>query len=214
MSDPTSEDLADLMIAALVAGVAGQTIAGPRVYAASAWPTVLPIEPYIVFEPVDEDKVSAGLGAPQFNTTAIIVLHGRVTAAAQAADGAANAVRQVLKAFRRQIEVAVINDYALTRSVSSFASVRSRIKTEDSGRQLVGEVAVEFRLAFYQGPELFHPAEADPIDEVRIYADLVNVADPSGTYTPPFDYPVTNAPRSAGPDGRIEGQASASNLQD
>jgi hypothetical protein len=163
----TSEGLADLMSAALKRD-GGQTMAALRVHEASSWPSVVPEDPVILFEPADEDKEFGGLGAPQFNVTAIIVLHGRVTSTALADDGAANAVRQMLATLRRQIEVAIVNDYELTKVIDRFVSIRSRIKTSEEGRQIVGEVGIEFRLLFYQGPEAFQPVVADDFDVVRL----------------------------------------------
>lgn len=52
--------------------------------------------------------------------------------------------------------------------------------------------------------EIFEPTITATLGGMNIYVDSVNIFDPNGTYEPPFDYPVADAPRAAGPDGRIE----------
>ncbi len=73
-----------------------------------------------------------------------------------------------------------------------------------SGERHIGELTMDFEVVFYQGPEDFSPIVATPIQEIMLYADLIDVADLLGTYAPPFDYPVAPAPRPSGPDGRVE----------
>jgi len=95
---------------------------------------------------------------------------------------------------------------------------------DGEGEQHLGELTVDVGMEFYQGPEDFYPLEGEvieppfdavnaamvqpivPLTEFNVTTDLVNVADPTGTYPDaPFPDVVTPAPRTAGPDGRAEG---------
>jgi hypothetical protein len=130
----------------------------------------------------------------------------RVTSTASAGDAGGKAAQDALALLQRQIEVAVINDYDLTKVIQQLAMVDSVTKVSADGRQHIGELTMDFSLEFYQGTEDFAPIAADPITEFAVYSDLINVFDPTGTYpNPPFAGAVKPAPRSSGPDGRIEG---------
>jgi hypothetical protein len=199
----TSGQLQTLLVAALK----GKTGAGDSVFSPRDWPTRLEDLPMILVQSPTERKESLGrVGAPQFTVTATLRVEARVTAPAATGDAGAAAVLAALGTLQRQIEVAVINDYELMLQIQQFSFVEIRNEVTSDARQHIGELTMDFGLEFYQGPEDFAPTAANPLEEMAIYTDLVNVYDPSGTYAnPPFPDAVAPAPRSAGPDGRTEG---------
>lgn len=205
MTTTTPEVLADLVVAALL----GKTVAAAAVHPCRDWPTKLDDLPMIVLDMPSEAKTSLGnAGYPSFNSVATIPIHGRVTAKAGAGDAGANAVRAALAILKRQIEVAVINDPAIMKLIQQFPFVRSRMGVSSEGAQHVGEVIVEVGMEYFQGDEDFAQPEVSDLEALQVYADLLNVFDPSKTYPdPPFPDAVTPAPRTSGPDGRAEGFA-------
>lgn len=52
--------------------------------------------------------------------------------------------------------------------------------------------------------EVFEPSITTPLAGINIYVDSVRPFDPNGVEVPPFNYEVADAPRAAGPDGRVE----------
>jgi hypothetical protein len=71
------------------------------------------------------------------------------------------------------------------------------------GATHVGTMSIALGVEMF---ETFYPDVNAQLAEIDLTADLVNVADPNGTYPDsPFPDAVTPAPRTAGPDGRAEG---------
>jgi hypothetical protein len=196
----------DLLSGLLVTALTGNTGAGANVFAPRDWPTSLGVMPIILVNSPSERKESLGRNVPQFTVTTTIRVVGRLTAAASTGDAGAGALQAALGVLQRQIEVAVINSYDLTKLIQQFAFVEVQNKVTSDAEQHVGELTMDFGLEFYQGPEAFFPTASTPLQELRIYSDLVNVFDPTGTYpSPPFPGSVQPAPRTQGPDGRVEG---------
>ena len=178
-----------------------------RVYSPRDWPVKPARFPVISVRWHEDDKESMGANAPAFYTTTVVRVVGRVAALPEEDDAGAAAARLALGILKRQIEVAVINNYALTRIISEFASVSSRQEIKNEGQEHEGELTMDFALKYQQGTEDFAPVLYDQIREIAIYADLANVASPTGEFTPPFPYAVTDSPRTQGPDGRVEAAA-------
>lgn len=202
--DPvTSDVLQDIFVAALM----GKTVAGDQIFAPRDWPTDPSLLPCILVQSPREKKEAVGQGVPQFNVFTTIRLVARVTAAALPGDGAAKACLLALGMIQRQIEVAVINSYDLMRAIKRIATVESVNGTKSESEYQLGELVMDFVLEFYQGPEAFFPIVGTPLHLIGIFGDLINVADPTGTYEgSPFPGSVTPAPRTHGPDGRAEVQ--------
>jgi hypothetical protein len=193
------------METALVKCVQGRTVAGQNVYAPRDWPSTRDLYPMIKVGSFTEDKESLGNNAPQFNTTTTIRLTCTLSALPKPNDQGAVDAQIALGIWQREIERAVINNPILWKAgLQEFVSVRSASKVAQEGSTHLGELTMDFGLKFYQGPEDFYPIESDQVAEIALYGDLINVADPTGTYTPPFPYPVETAPREKGPDGRVE----------
>lgn len=198
----------DLVVDAIKAGA---TMAGQNVFDPRSWPTELGDMPIVLVEMPSEEKAGHGRsGAPMFTGVVTVPVIGRLTAKALAGDAAAPALRAALGVLQRQIERAVVNDYALRRAIQKHAFIRAKRQVSAEGEQLVGQLAMEFGLEIYQGPEDFHPVEGEPLEELAIYADLLNVFSPTGDFAAdphatPWVADAEASPRDTGPDGRAEG---------
>lgn len=198
----TADSIAELVRLALL----GKTVADTNVFAPRDWPATPSKYPMIKIKTPIEHKESLGRNAPQFTTVAVVELIGSLSAEAQTGDAGANALQDALAIFARQMDVAVINNYGLMLKIQQIVSVDTETTIKTEGRLHLGEVSWKGQFEFYQGPEDFAPITTSPFEQLRIYADLVNVFDPSHTYAdPPFPSAVVPAPRVSGPDGRSEG---------
>jgi hypothetical protein len=199
----TSAELRVLSQAALT----GQTSAGANVYTALDRPTWAGNCPVIFLQTPSEDKESLGRnGAPQYVVTTTVRVVARVQQPQEANDAGAAKAELALEQLQAQIEVALINNPALMSKLQQFAWVRVQKQVSGESAVHLGELVMEIGMEFYQGPEDFYPIVGAPIEQITIDADLVNVADPTGTYAnPPFPDAVVPAPRTSGPDGRAEG---------
>lgn len=195
--------------ALVTAALMGKTAAGARVFTPRTWSTASEDMPLLLVQAPKETKTSLGRsGAPQFTCVTTIRVIGRVYVLAEAGDAGAAAALAAAGDLQRQIEVAVINDFALHREVQNFAGVEVVTGVSKDAEQVFGETILDFALEFYQGPEDFAPIDGDPILELAIYADLLNVFSPTGVFDEtPFAADATPPPRTSGPDGRLEGVA-------
>jgi hypothetical protein len=209
-------------------GLKGKTIAGDNVFVARTWATWDGSYPILYLHSPSEDMESLGnASAPQFTVTATIRISARVEVKTLPKNaGAAEAVVQ-LEVIQQQIKMALINFPPLMRRLQQYPFVRSEIRENSEGETDLAELVMDIGMEFYQGPEDFYPLEEDttpvpvldptaeiaalqpivPLEQMNITTDLTNVFDASGVYdNPPFPGAVTAAPRSAGPDGRAEGE--------
>jgi hypothetical protein len=198
--------IVDLFAAALT----GHTDAGAAVFVPRSWPTAPSDMPMLGITPGPELKTGEGRsGAPAFTTAAVIRVMGRLTAKAEAGDAGAAALLGAMMVLQRQIERAVINEPNLRRVIQQFKSVKvtRQIETKET---IVGDLAMDFEVEFYQPAEDFFPIDGDAIETLAVYADLINVFSPSSDFTgqpdaTPFVADASPAPRTSGPDGRAEG---------
>ncbi|MGO4416620.1 ABC transporter permease [Cupriavidus sp. KB_39] len=198
----TTSDLADLAVQAL----AGKTEAGGNVFAPRDWPTWSGEYTVLMLHAPSEEGTSLGRNAPQFDVTATLQITGRMQVPAQDSDATASVLETKLEAMREQIKRALINSPQLMPLLQQFPFFRSRIVTDPSGEEHLGELSMEIGMEFYQGPEDFYPVVGEEVQQVNLHLDATNVYDSSGTYAdPPFPQEVVPAPRTSGPDGRDEG---------
>lgn len=199
----TSADLRLLSQDALL----GNTNVASSVYTPLDRPTWSGNYPVIFIQTPSEEKESLGRnGAPQFIVTTTVRIIARVEQPKEANGAGAAKAELALEALQDQIEKSLINYPKLMQQLQQFAWVRVQKEVNGDGEKHLGELLMDFGMEFYQGPEDFYPIETDPLEEITVDADLLNVADPTGTYpNPPFPDSVTPAPRTSGPDGRSEG---------
>lgn len=208
----SSSDLRGLCVAALIAA---NTAAGKRVYSPRDWPTAGADYPAILVSTPDEEKDGTDgreyRNGPYFNVTVTLRVQARVSVPAGANDIGGVKALAALDVLQPQIEKALINNPTIMAdgkgglrfSGQPFVHVQNRTSAE--GANHVGDLQMDIGFEFRQAHEDFYPIVGDPLTDLEISVDPTNVADPTGTYAPTFDYPVTPAPRTEGPDGRREG---------
>lgn len=202
----------DDILAGLVADAIrdGATLLGGNVFVPRTWPTEPDGMPIGMVQSPTEEKTSLGRsGAVQFNCVTTVRFVGRVFAKVAGNDQAAIAALAAVGALKRQVEVAVLGNQALRDAgLQKFSWVRSVTDVKTEGGYTFGELVMDFGLEFYQDWSDFHPLDADPFDQVAIYADLINLFSPTGAFDgTPFADEANPSPRTEGPDGRAEGAA-------
>lgn len=202
------------------------TIAGNRVYLPRDWPVQEVDVPILKIGSWSENKESNGKAGITFTTTAFLEVIGEVSRTAEEDDQAAGKVLTALGLYSREIELAIIGDPVLFGGlwpdwgaytggdkpglIQELKSVETKMITKADGKVHRGSLSMIFEMNFYQGTDHFQQPVTVDIDRLHLYMDLINVADPSGTYVPPIPYPVVPAPRDHGPDGRVEGEIEVS----
>ncbi|HEX3809605.1 MAG TPA: hypothetical protein VHW02_07860 [Rhizomicrobium sp.] len=200
----TSDSLVDLVVAAL----RNRTGAGANVFVPRTWPTAQDLMPIILVQSPHEEKHSEGRSAPFYTVTTTVRVIARVTALTDNGERGTIAAQGALAKMQRQIEVAVINNAALYQVIQQISAIRAGTKVSSDGEQPIGELTMDFDLEFVQTAADFAQPDTDPIEEIAIYSDLVNVFDPNGSYSnPTLGETVAPAPRTSGPDGRVEAAA-------
>lgn len=187
------------------------TIAQDRVFLPRDWPVQEIDVPILKFQAPAENKESLGKSGIQFTTTGEFEIIGEVSRPAEDNDAAAGKVLTALMMFARQVEMAVIGDPILFGGdvpglIQQLQTVTTQYATKADGKVHRGAFSMKFSFNWYQGTEDFQLPTTVDLDTLHLFADLINVADPSGTYTPPMNYQPTPAPRTDGPDGRVEGE--------
>jgi hypothetical protein len=164
----TSLDLLDLVEAAIVGA---NTDAGTRVYRPGTWPSQAETVPQVKLRIVAERRAALGRsGAPQFTTTATIRAFLEVQEPASEADAGAGVAEAAVWALKRQVEIAVVNSYPLTRQIQQIAAIRADIGFNSEGAKHVAIVQMDFDLEFYEGTDNFAPVQADDLDEISLTA--------------------------------------------
>jgi len=200
---------------AVVAALQGiQSMAGiVTIDSPGDWSTPPEKMPAILIRAGRERKESIGKTIPEFNTNAVVEIEARLEEATAAA------AQDAIEALGYAIENAVLKDYNIVSMVQQFTSVDTDTEISAEGRRQIGAFKMAISCEMF---EAFDPEETDPLattwpapfsatsalTSIGLHADMVNVFDQSGTYTPSADappYTPTPAPRTSGPDGRDEG---------
>jgi hypothetical protein len=186
------------------------TAAASGVIDSPDWPTpetTLPAA--LVWIERDEKESKAGAHrAAMFRTTLTLVIAYRVSAPSDgvAGPGAKNALR----ALSCALEGLIFSSNAVTQYIEDYGASRTEIAYSSEGNQRVAEVRFGFALIY---SERFQPYVWQPLGGIDIFTDAQNIAvDHEGTYpadgivpdSPVADPNVPAAPRTTGPDNRIE----------
>jgi len=190
---------------------AAATSAGNNVVSDDSLPVPTGSMPKLqVYTPREDSVAVSSAGTePQLSTTLTLVVAGKVEGAVQAT---VEAQRDTLALACKQ---ALLGGVAGQPLLSSFAEKFGRVAVEyrlegvdapgaagkGGAAQFVGHFGLTIELIY---SETFQPAIATDFGGMNVYVDAQQPADPSGTYTPPFGYTPTPAPRTIGPDGRVE----------
>jgi hypothetical protein len=190
-----------------------QAIPGLNVQSPGDWNTPPAQLPAALVRTSNDRKDAQGTQQPEFTTAVSVDILLRVQAITQAA------AQDALEALGYQVEKALFTNYAIVGMLSRISSVDTDTEITAEGSAQFGRASIRMVGECF---ESFDSTEADPapsawpvvpaptvpLESVGVHADLVNVYDPSGTYTPSADappYTPTAAPRTSGPDGRDEG---------
>ena len=157
-------------------------------------------------------------GLPQFNSSVSIEVMCAVSSTT------AEKAQDDIEGLWFLIEIILLTDYSIICSVQNVSSVDSKLEINSSGNTHIAAISAAFVYESFevydsqsfinqptdpQQPQPQFPVDPPPtvnLDQAGIHFDLVNVADPTGTYpNSPFPDSVNSAPRTQGPDGRDEG---------
>lgn len=188
------------------------TRAGTNVFTPRTWPGWTGVYPMLVVRTPRVRRASEGPhGPPTFDSRVDLTVHGRLEAATEA-DG-----DELGRILCEQIEDGILRNgwFIFKSGIEEFSVVDTDFASTAEGRKFITEIRCLFVCRVF---ETFQPtidAEGDPfpprheISGIDIKVDARNMEDPTGTYPAPTEppYTPTTAPRTEGPDGRIEGAA-------
>lgn len=202
MTQTNSNQLTALTIQAIAQA---NTLAGTNVYL-YAWPTNTMKNPAILFNWARETKLSNSKTVPNFTTTFVLRADIRVE------DVTMYDAHTKLKQIIGQVEQAVLTNYTINSLIQQFPHIDITNGTESESEFFVAHAIMDIAFEFFQ---LYEPNAGVPLDTVTISVDLQNIFDATGTYVDPlFPGSGTPAPRTVGPDQRLEGFVRADNLND
>lgn len=190
----------------------------PNVYRSDTWPlTDVELPAILIPGRYIEERESTGKASPEYDVITTFKVVGRASALAGVDDNGADLLQNALEILKVQIERRLIGAYPIMLAVSSIMRIESEFQVIADAQKPTGEVRMTFKVLFREGPEDFAIPDADPINEISVSTDLLNVFDPLGDYSAGTLFPqsITAPPRTIGPDGRIEGGGLYfTNLQD
>lgn len=157
----------DLLDACHQAVLEAQTSAEERVYRPGDWPTQPGQYPIVKMRLVSETRQSLGCGGPpEFRTIATIRFLGEVSAPAKLDDVGASDAEIALWNLKRQLEVAVIGNFAVTQMTEQTVSVQTQLAFNSEAASHLAGIQMDVSLQFYEGPESFAPEEDFDLAEV------------------------------------------------
>lgn len=197
---------------AVVALISSGTLAGENVFTPRTWPTSGANYPAIIVRTPATRRSSLGPnGAPSFKSVVMLTVVGRLDAGSEAeAD-------ELMRVLAEQIEMAILGNSQFTfeSEIQQFVDTATDLKVSAEAKRYLAEVHCAFSCEVF---EMFQPnidaageqfPPRDQLQGIDIKADLRNVFDAVHTYATPTEptYTPTAAPRTEGPDGRLEGAA-------
>ncbi|WP_241300481.1 hypothetical protein [Burkholderia stabilis] len=193
MSDPTARAsfrAALLSVLSMMQGV--------HLYSPGDWNVTAVKLPAIKVRYGGEEKRSLGnSGQTAFDTTSVFEIRVEVSAVS------GPAALLALEGLQADIEASIFKSGPLRKLAQDFPFMRTQTDVSAEGETHIGGILISLGVQMY---ETFYPDVTAQLSEIDLTADLVNVADPTGTYpNPPFPDAVKPAPRTEGPDGRAEG---------
>lgn len=185
--------------AALLAVLAA--IPDVHLYSPGDWTVVAPKLPAMKVRQGKDKKISNGRNGQTAFTT-VFCFEILVEVSATSGPKALLA----LEGFGAQIEEVVFKSIVLRKLAQDFPFMETDTHVSAEGESHIGGLQIVLGVEVF---ETFSPDVTSTLDGIDLTADLINVADPNGTYlNPPFPNAVTPAPRDHGPDGRSEGSVS------
>jgi hypothetical protein len=193
MSDPTARAEYRALLLAVLA-----TVPGISLYSPGDWNQTADKLPALKLRQGKDRKESNGRnGQTSFTTVSVFEMQVEVSARS------GPAALLALEGFAADIESAIFKSAPLRAKTQDFLFMVTETDVSADGATHVGTMSIALGVEMF---ETFYPDVNAQLAEIDLTADLVNVADPNGTYPDsPFPDAVTPAPRTAGPDGRAEG---------
>lgn len=150
-------------------------------------------------------------GMVEFDSSVAIEIEARVEAAS------ASAAQDAIEALSYAIENAILTDYNVIGMVQQVSSIDEEIEITAEGKHHLGGIKMVLSFELFEAfdptatapaattwPAV--PAQIVPLTNFTLTGDLINIFDPNGTYVGTlFPSEVLPAPRTSGPDGRMEG---------
>lgn len=162
----------------------GRTDALTRVYGPGDWPSQSDTMPILKLRLLSEDRQCLSRnGPPEFTTTASIRIIGEVSAAAAEDDAGATVAETALWFLKRQVEVAVINSYPLTRAIQQIATVRSQIAFNADSELHLASIQMDLAIEFFESAEDFAEVYSAPLTSIGLTAENYAPANTSTSLT-------------------------------
>lgn len=201
-----------LRLAVVAAIQAIQTAAGiADIDSPGDWTTPPSKLPAVLVRNGPERKESIQKGMAEFTTTSSIEIEARLEATTS------TAAQDAIEALAYLLENAILTNYSVIGMVSQVASVDTQTEISADGRKHLAGIKMMLN---FEMPETYDPtavapdlttwpvvpAQLVPFTNFTLTGDLINIFDPNGTYVGTlFPASVLLAPRTSGPDGRMEG---------
>lgn len=179
--------------------IAANTFAQRRVYTSRATPLDRREgSALLISTPEEEGQSKGNAGEPKFTTHLVLVIGAIVESAdPELAEGNCDLLcEQALNALL--CNPAFLAPFEEVVKLKTSSELRNM---GDSGFSAVSAIEITLRYL-----DVYSPALGPALQKVNVKTDALQPADPSGTYPDP-GYPVTPAPRTQGPDGRVELEA-------
>lgn len=193
MSDPTARAGYRALLLSVLGMVPGITLQSP-----GDWNQTSGKLPVLKVRQGKDRKESNGRnGQTAFTTVSVFLLRVEVSAIS------GPAALLLLEGFGADIEAAIFKSVPLRAKTQDFRFMETATDVNAEGAMHIGMMDIALGVEML---ETFYPDVTAVLSEIDLTADLINVADPTGTYpNPPFPDAVKPAPRTEGPDGRAEG---------
>lgn len=184
---------------------AAPTLAGNAVFIYD-WPTNIRQTPIAILVNHDYDvKISNSRTVPNFTSTPELILDLRCE------DVTVEKARWKLDTLLDQVEQVIFTNYAIVKAIQQFSHVETKSQITSESDYHVASALMRIGMETF---EIYQPTGI-PIKEMTVSVDLQNIFDPTGTYVDPlFPGSGTPAPRTTGPDERLEGYVQKSNLDE
>lgn len=193
MSDPTARAEYRALLLSVLGTISGLTLQSPGDW--NQPPDKLPVLKVRLGK--DRKESNGRSGQTSFTTVSVFLI--RVEVSAKSGPAALLA----LEGFAADIEAAIFKSVPLRLKTQDFRFMETETEVTSDGAAHTGTMDIALGVEML---ETFYPDVTAVLTEIDLTADLINVADETGTYpNPPFPDAVEPAPRTEGPDGRAEG---------
>ena len=168
------------------------------------WDTQPAQMPNIQMRATNDRKVPNGKSSPAYTTTVTLEILCRVQARTQ------EDCQDALEDLGNRVENALLGETAFLVSLQGPPSVTTRSQITAEGEVHFGGIQILLDCETFETFDAtqINPSWFPPLTTIDLQLDAVRPFDGTATYAPgEFPQAVTPAPRTSGPDGRLEGEA-------